>query len=154
MTDQDYLQLALDQAKESVQQGGFPAGAVLVKDNHIIAQGVSLGFKLNDPTSHAETVTIRQACQKLKTTDLAEATLYASLQPCVMCFSVANWANLDKIVYGCKKNDEMVVKHYYEGHNDLEAINSNNTHHIELIYLPIFETEVLRLIQKWEAQFS
>jgi len=154
MTDQEYLQLALDQAKKSVQQGGFPAGAVLVKDNHIIAQGVSLGFKLNDPTSHAETVTIRQACQKLKTTDLAGATLYTSLQPCLMCFSVANWANLDKIVYGCKKTNEMVAKNYYEGNNDLETINSKNNHHIKLVYLPTFEAESLQLIKEWEAQFN
>ena len=154
MTDQEYLQLALDQAKKSVQQGGFPAGAVLVKDNHIIAQGVSLGFKLNDPTSHAETVTIRQACQKLKTTDLAGAILYTSLQPCLMCFSVANWANLDKIVYGCKKTNEMVAKNYYEGNNDLETINSKNNHHIKLVYLPTFEAESLQLIKEWEAQFN
>ena len=98
MGDKEYLKLAIKQAKSSVEQGGFPAGAVVVKDWKIISKGVSLGFKLNDPTSHGETASIRAACKKLSTVDLAGATLYASLQPCLMCFSVANWAGISRIV--------------------------------------------------------
>ncbi len=49
MNDKDYIKLALEQAKESVKQGGFPAGAVIVKDGKVVSRGVSLGFKLNDP---------------------------------------------------------------------------------------------------------
>ncbi len=150
MTDQDFLQLAVQQAKKSVEQGGFPAGVILVKDNEIIAKGVSLGFKLNDPTSHAETATIRQACQRLKTIDLSGSTLYASLQPCMMCFSVANWAGVSRIVYGCRKTDEMIAKKYYEGNNKIEEINKNNTRQIELVYLPDFEQESLELIDNWK----
>lgn len=148
--DHKFLQKAIEQAAESVRQGGFPAGAVLVKDGKIIAKGVSLGFLLHDPTSHAETASIRTACKMLETTDLSGATLYASLEPCLMCFSVANWARISRIIYGCKKTTEMVKKEYYEGKTDIETVNEMNKHKIEIEYLPGFEEEILEIIQNWE----
>jgi len=150
MGDKGYLQLAIEQAKKSVEQGGFPAGAVVVKDREVVSRGVSLGFKLNDPTGHAETSAIRNACKELRTTDLTGATLYASLQPCLMCFSVANWAGIKRIVFGCKKTDEMVQKDYYEGKADLYEINKKNNRQIDLVYIPDFEKESLKLIKQWE----
>jgi len=150
MNDKDYLKLAIGQAKESVKQGGFPAGAVVVKDNRVISKGVSLGFKMNDPTSHAETSSIRKACKQLETTDLSDATLYASLQPCLMCFSVANWAGISRIVYGCKKTDDMVLKSYYEGKTDISLINEQNNRRIKLEFIPDFEQESLDLVKDWE----
>ena len=150
MDDKQLLQIAVLQAKKSVEQGGFPAGAIVVKDRRIISKAVSLGSKLNNPTSHAETASIREACQKLKTVNLAGVTLYASLQPCLMCFSVANWAGISRIVYGCKKTDEMIRKNYYEGKTNIEEINRQNSRQIELVYIPDFETEMLELIKNWE----
>lgn len=152
--DRDYLKLAVEQAKKSVSEGGFPAGAIVVKDNKIISEGISIGYKLNDPTSHAETSSIRQACSILQTSDLSGATLYASLQPCLMCFSVSNWANISRVVYGCKKTHEMVEKRYYEGSQNINKINDGNTHKIELVYLPDFEKEMLGLISQWELNHN
>lgn len=152
MDDKQYLQLAVKQAKKSIEQGGFPAGAVVVKDGKVVSEGISLGFILHDPTSHAETSSIREACRRLKTTDLGSATLYASLQPCLMCFSVANWSGISRIVYGCKKTEEMVKKNYYEGSTDVSKVNDENNRKIELVYLPDFEREMLDLIEGWEGQ--
>ncbi len=154
MNDPDYLLIAVEQAKESVKQGGFPAGAILVKNNQVIAKGVSIGNLLHDPTAHAESVTVRTACQVLKTTDLIGATLYASLEPCLMCFNATCWANVSRIVYGCQKTVEMINKHYYEGTNDIYEANRKNTHQLELIYLPNFENEMHALIAEWEKQFA
>ena len=64
--DKRYLQMAVNLARRSMKEGGFPAGALVVKDNKIISEGISIGFKLHDPTSHAETSSIRKACKKLK----------------------------------------------------------------------------------------
>jgi len=154
MEDNQFLQLAVEQAKKSVKQGGFPAGAIVVKDGKIISRGVSLGFKLHDPTSHAETVSIREACQNLKTVNLERVVLYASLQPCLMCFSVANWAGIAKIVFGCQKTKEMAIKGYYEGKNKVSEINKKNNRQIELVYIPDFEKEMLELVAKWEKEVS
>ena len=63
MEDKKFLQLAIKQARQSMEQGGFPAGAVVVKDGKVIAEGISLGYQLHDPTEHAETSAIRKACQ-------------------------------------------------------------------------------------------
>lgn len=150
MDDKQYLKLAVEQAKESVNQGGFPAGAIVVKGDKIISKGVSLGFKLNDPTSHAETSSLREACKILQTTDLGGATLYASLQPCLMCFSVANWAGISRIVFGCRKTDDMAKKNYYEGITDLNQVNEQNNRKIELVFVPDFEQEILDLVKNWE----
>src|SRR3989344_4807179 len=97
MNDKDFLKLAVEQAKKSVEKGGFPAGAVVAKDGEVVSQAASLGLLINDPTSHAETAAIREACQKLQTIDLLGATLYESLESCNMCFSVAYWAGIGKI---------------------------------------------------------
>ena len=152
MGDKDYLRIAIEQAGKSVEQGGFPAGAVVVKDGKIISKGVSLGSVLHDPTSHAETSAIREACNILKTTNLDGAILYESLACCVMCFSVANWAGIGKIVYGCKKTSEMVAKQYYEGQSDTVRLNEENSRKIELVYIPDYENESLELIKQWEKQ--
>lgn len=148
--DKKFLKIAVNQAKKSVKLGGFPAGAIVVKDNQIISHGVSLGYKINDPTGHAETSSIRKACKKLKTSNLDGAILYASLEPCIMCFQVSNWAGISRIVFGCKKTEEMAKKNYYEGMNDIRKINKKNNRQIELKYIPDLEEEMLELIKEWE----
>lgn len=149
-TDKKFLKQAVKQARLSLQKGGFPAGAVLVKDNKVIAKSGSLGSLTNDPTGHSETTCIRKACKKLKKTNLESCILYASLEPCLMCFSTANWANVSKIVYGCKKTEDMVKKGCYEGMNDLKSVNQKNNLLIELDYLGDFENESLAMIADWE----
>lgn len=152
--DKKFLKQAVRQARISLEKGGFPAGAVLVKDGKVIAKGISLGGKLNDPTEHSETSCIRKACRKLKTTNLGGCTLYASLQPCMMCFSTANWAGVARIVYGCKKTDDMVKAGCYEGLNELETINKQNNRQIEMGYVGDFEGESLEMIKEWEKTLS
>jgi len=154
MNDKQFLKLAIEQAKISVQKGGFPAGAVIVKDGKVVSEGISIGYILNDPTSHAETSSIKQACQNLKESTLQKATLYASLQPCLMCFSVANWAGITKIVYGCKKSEKMINKNYYEGKTDINEINKQNNRQIELVYISDFENEMLNLVKNWEDKLK
>ena len=151
MNDKDCLKLAVEQAKKSVADGGFPAGAIIVKDGKIIAEGVSLGRKLNDPTEHAETSAIRKACKALGAY-LDGATLYESLECCNMCFSVSNWAGISKIVYACRKTDEMVKKFYYEGTTNNDTLNTSNNHKIETVFIPDFEQECLGLVKEWEEK--
>ena len=67
MNDEQYLKIAIEQARKSVKMGGFPAGAIVVKDGKVVSEAVSIGFQHNDPTGHAETVAIREACKNLKT---------------------------------------------------------------------------------------
>jgi len=148
--DKDYLRIAIAQAKESVKKGGFPAGAIVVKNGKVVSRGISLTERFNDPTNHAEISAIRKAYKILKTVKLKGAVLYASLQPCLMCFSVANWADISKIVFGCKKAVQMISKGYYEGATDIYRINKENNRQIKLVYIPDFEKLSLKLINYWE----
>ena len=151
MSDKDYLKLAIEQARKSVEAGGFAAGAIVVKDGKVIAEGISLGRKLNDPTEHAETSAIRTACKTLGSY-LDGATLYGSLECCNMCFSVANWAGISKIVYACRKTPEMIRKLYYEGSASNESINDCNNRKIAIQFIPDFEEEVLKKVGEWELK--
>lgn len=101
-----FMKLAKDAALEGIEKReGGPFGAVIVKDDEIIAIGNNKVLGLNDPTAHAEIVAIREASRKLKTYDLKDCILYTSAYPCPMCLSAIIWANIDRVYYGCYKED-------------------------------------------------
>ena len=103
--DEKCIKLAIVEAKKSVEAGGAPIGAVLVKDEEVIATGWSLVWPKKDPSAHAETECLRNACQKLDSLDLSGCTLYSTLESCSMCLGCAGWSNLSRIVFGAYKED-------------------------------------------------
>lgn len=146
--DKEFLLKAIEKAEESVKQGGFPAGAIIVKDGKVVSSGISIGNKINDPTSHGELSSIRDACKNLKTANLAGATLYASMQPCLMCFSAAMWSGVSRVVYACGK--DRVSNEYYGGTYDISAINKEFIRPIEIEQIKDLESASLALVKKWE----
>ena len=78
--------------------------------------------------------------------------MYESLASCTMCFSVAYWAGVSRIVSGARKTKEMVEKGYYEGLTDVEKLNEENNKKIELVFIPDFEQESLELVKEWESK--
>ncbi len=90
--------VALARAHMEANDGG-PFGAVIVRDGKVIAEGWNQVTSANDPTAHAEVVAIRRATAKLGTFLLEGATIYASCEPCPMCFGAVYWAHLDRLVY-------------------------------------------------------
>ena len=84
---------------------GGPFGAVIVKDNKIMAKGVNQVFGNLDPTAHAEIMAIRAACQVLQTVELSGCELYTSCEPCPMCLAAIYWARLDRVYYANTKAD-------------------------------------------------
>lgn len=107
ITEQDktFMREAIRLANESVQNGGGPFGAVIVKDGVIIAGSSNSVTLDNDPTAHAEVNAIRKACQKLGTYDLSGCVVYTSCEPCPMCLGAIYWAHLDGVYYGSTKKD-------------------------------------------------
>lgn len=96
---------AIELSKKSVETGGGPFGAVIVKDGVIVAEGSNCVTLNNDPTAHAEVTTIRKACTALNTFDLSGCEIYTSCEPCPMCLSAIYWARIERIYYGCNKTD-------------------------------------------------
>lgn len=146
--DTKFLQLAIEKAKESLVIGGFPAGAIVVKNGEVVGEGVSIGNKLNDPTAHGEMTSIRDACKNLKTSDLSDCVLYASMQPCLMCLGATMWSAIPKIVYACSK--EKVSVEYYGGHYQPGNINLELNKPIELVHMAELEAESLNVVLGWE----
>lgn len=85
--------------KAMVEQQGGPFGAVIVKDDEIIARGFNQVVACCDPTAHAEIVAIRAAAKKLNNFDLSGCVIYTSAEPCPMCLAAIYWARLDAIYF-------------------------------------------------------
>ena len=96
-----FMQRAIALATENVVSGrGGPFGAVIVRGGEVIAEGANCVTTDNDPTAHAEIVTIRKACKALGAFELAECDLYTSCEPCPMCLAAAYWARCRTIYFG------------------------------------------------------
>lgn len=96
----EFMKKAVKLSEEKMQAGiGGPFGAVIVKNQKIIAEGWNRVTSSNDPTAHAEVVAIRKAAEVLGTFDLSGCEIYSSCEPCPMCLSAIYWARLDKIYF-------------------------------------------------------
>jgi guanine deaminase len=105
MDDEKWLGRAIELARQSVELGGGPFGAVLVRDGVEIASGSNRVTLDLDPTAHAEVVAIRAATRALGNNELRGVTVYASCEPCPMCLGAALWARLDRIVFAADRED-------------------------------------------------
>ena len=101
-----FMRIAIEQANKSLEEkDGGPFGAVIVKDGKVIAKGHNQVIASHDPTAHAEIQVIREAAKKLNNFDLSGCEIYTTSEPCPMCYSAIHWARIDKIYYGCTKED-------------------------------------------------
>lgn len=98
--DKAWMALALKEAEKAQALGEVPVGAVLVKDNQLIAAGHNKPILDHDPSAHAEMVVLRQAGQSLGNYRLNETTLYVTLEPCHMCAGLLVHARIQRLVFG------------------------------------------------------
>lgn len=120
-----FMRLAIKEATKGIDNGhGGPFGAVIVKNNKVIAKGHNQVIKNNDPTCHGEMMAIHKACKKLNTFDLSGCEIYTTGEPCPMCLAAILWANIDKVYYGCNIYDTEDIgfrdSAFYEFQNDKE----------------------------------
>lgn len=100
LSDEHFMNEALNEAQYAFDEGETPVGAVLVSNGRIIAKAHNQVERLNDPTAHAEILAITSACDMLGSKYLNECTLYVTLEPCSMCAGATYWSQLQKIVFG------------------------------------------------------
>ncbi|MEG1499506.1 MAG: nucleoside deaminase [Clostridia bacterium] len=101
-----FMKEAIIEAEIGIGKGcGGPFGAVVVKGEKIVGRGHNEVLKNNDPTAHAEVQAIRDACKNLGTYDLQGCEIYATGQPCPMCFGAIQWANIGHIFFGGNEQD-------------------------------------------------
>ena len=99
INDEYYIKKTIELSKKAAKHGDFPVGALIVKDNKIIAKAYNTKEKNNNAINHAETLAISKACKKLKTWHLDDCILYTSMEPCIMCLGAIIQSRIKKIVY-------------------------------------------------------
>ena len=104
-----YMQRAIELSRQSIDNGGGPFGAVIVKDGKIIAESSNSVTQDNDPTAHAEVNAIRKAAKAMNTFDLSGTTIYSSCEPCPMCLSAIYWARIDKLFFANTRHDAKAI---------------------------------------------
>ena len=123
--DEKWMSLALQEARQAEEEGEVPVGAILVKDNILVASSHNQPISKNDPTAHAEIQLLRIAGERLKNYRLLNTTLYVTLEPCEMCFAAIIHARVKRIVYGaydskrgaCGSSIDLKNANYYKNNN-------------------------------------
>jgi tRNA(adenine34) deaminase len=95
-----WMDQALEAARAAYDAGEVPVGAVVVRDDTLVARAHNRVEALGDPTAHAETLAVRAACDALGTKFLTDSTLYVTLEPCAMCAGALVLARLGRLVFG------------------------------------------------------
>lgn len=102
MTDREYMQEAISLARMAASLGEVPVGAVVVCEGQIIGRGFNQPIHRHDPTAHAEVMALRAAAEALGNYRLPGASLYVTLEPCVMCVGAIFHARIARVVFGAR----------------------------------------------------
>jgi len=100
--DEAFMRMALDLAREAENAGEVPVGAVVVLGDRVIGRGRNSPISFNDPTAHAEMLAIREAGAAIGNYRLEGATVYVTLEPCVMCAGAIVAARISRLVFGAR----------------------------------------------------
>ena len=96
------MQEALELARRAEANGEVPVGAVVVVDGRVCGRGSNSPIRMNDPSAHAEILALREAAAQVQNYRLEAATLYATLEPCVMCAGALLAARVKRLVFGAR----------------------------------------------------
>lgn len=138
MTDEQYMQLAIQEAQKAFDKDEVPIGAILVMNNKIIAKAHNQVELLNDSTAHAEILALTTAFNYLGSKYLPDAVLYVTVEPCLMCSGALYWSKIGRVVFGA----------YDDKNSYRRATGSNNPFHPKTkIYGGILEEECSQLMK-------
>jgi tRNA(adenine34) deaminase len=102
MSDERFMMEALELARQAEENGDVPVGAVVVVDGEICGRGFNSPIRLVDPTAHAEVLALREAAARVQNYRIEAATVYATLEPCVMCAGALVTARVRRLVFGAR----------------------------------------------------
>jgi tRNA(adenine34) deaminase len=100
MTDEYFMLQALKEARKAYDDDEVPVGALILMDNKIIARGHNQVERLGDPTAHAEIIALTSAFNFLGSKYLSKATIYITIEPCLMCAGALYWSKIGRVVFG------------------------------------------------------
>jgi tRNA(adenine34) deaminase len=145
MEDREYMAMALDLAREAESAGEVPVGAVVVLEDRIIGRGKNAPIERDDPTAHAEILAMREAGAAIGNYRLEGATLYATIEPCVMCAGAAVNARIGRLVFGARDLRFGGVR------SKFQLADSELLNHRILVVEGVLGAECAELMQKFFA---
>ena len=140
-TDIDFMRQALAEAHKAAALGETPIGAVLVIGNEIIAAAHNMREIWQDPSAHAELLVVREASAKLGRWRLTDATVYVTLEPCLMCSGALVLARVGRLVYGCRDPKAGALGSVYD------VVRDGRLNHVYRITPGILEAECRDVLQ-------
>ncbi len=146
MTDNPNLTpmaLALAEAEAAALRGEVPVGAVIVRDEAIVAQAGNRTRALNDPTAHAEMLVIRAACEALGQERLTGCDLHVTLEPCPMCAAAISFARIRRLYYGAADPKGGAVE------SGIRLYASPTCHHAPDVYGGMREVEAAAILKRF-----
>ena len=145
----NFMTRAIELSLASVRSNGGPFGCVIVKNNEIIAEGSNKVTIINDPTAHAEIVTIRKACKALNNFNLEGTEMYTSCEPCPMCLSAIYWSHIDKIYYSNTRLDAAKI-----GFDDNYIYNelSKQLSQRKIPMQQLNQEDAIKVFKEWELK--
>ncbi len=141
--DKIYMKEALLEAKKAFEMEEIPIGAVIVKNNTIIARGHNLKETMKDPTAHAEIIAIRRASEVLRSWRLTDCDLYVTIEPCAMCAGSLVQARISRLIIGAMDPKAGATGSLYNIAND-ERLN----HRIEVVH-GVLENECSSIMKEF-----
>lgn len=141
--DEEWMQIAINEARIAKEENEVPVGAVLVKHNKIIAKARNQPISKSDPTAHAEIQLIRSAGKKLNNYRLVGSSLYVTLEPCIMCIGAMMHARIERLVYGAYDNKKGTCS------SSINMMNTNYFNHKIDVSGGILEYECKQLLDEF-----
>ena len=113
-SDEHWMRHALELANKAAEQGEVPVGAVIVRNEQLVAEGWNSPITDHDPSAHAEMIALRAAGQALNNYRLPGCALYVTLEPCIMCAGAIIHARIDRVVFGATDPKTGAVSSVYD----------------------------------------
>ena len=139
--DDHFMRLALAEAEQAAAKGETPIGAALVIDGEVVASAHNMRETWQDPTAHAESIVLRQAAVKLGRWRLSDATVYVTMEPCLMCAGALVLARVNRLVYGCRDERAGALGSVYD------VVRDSRLNHVYRITAGILEAECRAVVQ-------
>jgi tRNA(adenine34) deaminase len=143
MAGNNFMAIALEQARSAAARGEVPVGAVIVRGGDVLAQAGNRTLADRDPTAHAELLAIRAAARALGTERLTDCDLYVSLEPCAMCAAAISFARIRRLYYGAADPKGGAID------NGVRFFNAPTCHHRPEVYGGIAEREAGALLKEF-----
>lgn len=155
-TDSQFVNRTISLARENVEDGGRPFSCVVVRDGEVLAESPNLVEQSNDPTAHAETVAIRQACQRVGGESLAGCEVYVLAHPCPMCLGALYYCSPDRVVFLTQRDQYEQYytdsKRYFEfGEFYDEYSKEWDERNLPLVFEDGRNDDALEVYQHWQS---